>query len=121
MVETQKNLSHVSPENFLGATLGENEFQSIFKTNFGWLASTEDQIAGHLKAPHCHNYYHIPSMNLSEVWSTLIGWQLGIKSVYVLKMIILQYADFHGIVLLSSFGIFLHLLLEFFTFDPLTS
>ena len=62
-LKPKKNLSHVSPENFLGATLGENEFQSIFKTNFGWLASTEDQIAGHLKAPHCHNYYHNLSLS----------------------------------------------------------
>ena len=60
-------------------------------------------------------------MNLSEVGSTFIGGQLGVQSVDVLEMIELQHADFHGVVRLSPLGIFLHLLLEPFTFDPLTS
>ena len=50
MVATQINLSHVSPENFLGATLSEDEFQGVFKTNFGWLAGAEDQVARDLES-----------------------------------------------------------------------
>ena len=43
-------LSHVGPENFLGATLSEDEFQGIFKTNFSWLPGAKDQVARDLNS-----------------------------------------------------------------------
>ena len=46
--------------------------------------------------------------------------KLGVKSVNILKVVIFEHADLHGVVLLPSLGILLYFLLVSLTFDPLT-
>ena len=113
-------LSHVGPENILGATLSEDEFQGVFKTNLGRLAGAEDQVARDLKFT-MSRVRAVYESDLSEVWSTFVRRQFGIKSVDVLKMVVLQHAGLHGVVLFFPLGLLLQFLLKFLTLNPLTS
>ena len=49
-----------------------------------------------------------------------MDWKLGVKSVNILKVVILEHADLHGVVLLPPLGILLYFLLVSLTFNPLT-
>ena len=99
------DLSHVSPETASSSSLGKDELEAILETFLGGLSSSKHQV----------------SRNLSEVWSSFLCWKFGVKSVNILEMIIFQDAFLHWIVLLSSFSIFLLLLLVSLTFNPFTA
>ena len=63
---------------------------------------------------------YIEFLHLSKVRSSLLDWKLCVKSVDILKVVIFEHADLHGVVLLPPLGILLHFLLVSLTSDPLT-
>ena len=62
------DLSHVGPEDFLSATLSEDEFQGIFKPNFGWLASAKHKVARNLHST-LSSLLLYPARLKEPVWS----------------------------------------------------
>ena len=114
------HLSHIGPEDVLGPALREDESQGIFKSQFSWLARSKDQVARNLKFT-MSRVHAVYESDLSEVWSSFVRRQFGIKSVDVLKMVVLQHTGLHGVVLFFPLGLLLQFLLKFLTLNPLTS
>ena len=114
------HLSHIGPEDVLGPALREDKSQGIFKSQFSWLARSKDQVARDLKFT-MFRVHAVYESDLSEVWSTFVRRQFGIKSVDVLKMVVLQHTGLHGVVLFFPLGLLLQFLLKFLTLNPLTS
>ena len=113
------HLSHIGPEDVLGPALREDKSQGIFKSQFSWLARSKDQVARDLKFT-MSRVRAVYESDLSEVWSSFVRRQFGIKSVDVLKMVVLQHTGLHGVVLFFPLGLLLQFLLKFLTLNPLT-
>ena len=99
------DLAHVGPQNAAGAALRHDEPQRVAEPGLGGLARAEHKVAGHL----------------APVGRALLHRQLGVQSVDVLEVVVLQDAGLHGVVLLPPLGVLLHLLLVPLTLDPLTA
>ena len=68
ILRPRTDLSHVGPEDFLSPTLSEDEFQGIFKANFGWLSSAKHKVARHLHST-LSSLLLYPARLKEPVWS----------------------------------------------------
>ena len=68
ILRPRTDLSHVGPEDFLSATLSEDEFQGIFKANFGWLSSAKHKVARNLHST-LSSLLLYPARLKEPVWS----------------------------------------------------